>query len=239
MALTERKRILITEHAPERSEGIPELLHKFGVETQVVKLYENEPLPSDDHVDAIISGGGPMGTYEMHKPEYDFLTREADYLNDMIAKGKVVLGICLGHQLLAHILGGNVNKSPENREVGWSKIIISPDGKNDPLFKDLPSELWTFQYHGDAVLTPPTGSIKLSESQVCPIQALRFKDNVWGVQFHPEISPEKAERILSSRKEALEAEGMDVVLSIRQGYDADHQPRKQIFYNLTKIIQSL
>jgi GMP synthase (glutamine-hydrolysing) len=236
----EQKRILITEHAPERSEGIPELVGGEGIVTQVVKLNEGEPLPSPSEYDAVISSGGPMGTYEMQNPKYEFLKREAEFIAEMIAQGKAVLGVCLGHQLLAHVLGGEANATPQNREVGWSKITVNHAGAGDPLFRGLPSVFSSFQYHGDSVTKLPDGVLNLALTDTCHVQAFRYASQpVWGVQFHPEISPEKAERILTARRNLLEQEGVDVFLAIKEGFEADHEPRKQIFYNFRNILQSM
>lgn len=236
----ERPRILITEHAPERAEGIPELVETAGATAQVVKLYEGEKLPNPSEHDAIISGGGPMGIYEIEDPKYEFLKHEATYIADMIAQGKAVLGVCLGHQLLTHVLGGTVELSPANREIGWTKVTLNSHGKEDPLFADIPDgEFWTFQYHNDHVTHLPPNTITLANTPTCLVQAMRMVGlPVWGVQFHPEISPEKAQRILTGRREFLEKEGIDVALAIQQGFGVDQKPRKTIYYNFVELLSS-
>lgn len=234
-----RPKILITEHAPERAEGISELVETAGAIAQVVRLYEGERLPEVTEHDAVISGGGPMGVYEIEDPRYTFLKDEADYLACMIAQRKAVLGVCLGHQLLIHVLGGKVELSPANREIGWSKITLTPKGQTDPLFTGIPQSFWSFQYHNDQVINLPKSTENTATTDTCLIQAIRHVElPVWGVQFHPEITPEKAQRILTARRETLEQEGINVNLAIEEGFSVDHSFRKKIFYNFVQALAS-
>ncbi len=230
--------ILVTEHAKGRTEGVPELLSAEGVKVTVVRNYLEEALPELKNVDGIISGGGPMGVYEIKDGSYDFLKGEQEYLLRAIYSGKAILGLCLGHQLLASVLGGNIAKSLVQAEYGWSKITLNKEGVADPLFKEIPSSFQSFEFHKDAVLSLPKEAITLATSLSCPIQAFRYSTYpVWGVQFHPEISPQKAEVILRARPEVIEATGLDVFLAIDKGYSVNHQPRKQIFYNFLQFLR--
>jgi len=236
--MIERPRILITEHAERRTEGIPELLCQSGAKVTVVKNYLGEPLPKVSEFDGIISGGGPMGIYEIYDGKYKFLSREKNFLIDAIVKGKAVLGICLGHQLLVSVLGGRAGLSLDTAEFGWSKITLTPAGVKDPLFKDMPADFKAFEFHKDQVFSLPADAINLATSSLCTIQAFRYSlQPVWGVQFHPEISPEKAEKILMAKRDVIESDGLDVFLAIKQGYHADHKPRKQIFYNFVNLLK--
>jgi len=234
----ERPRIVVIEHAEGRSEGIPELLNQSGARVTVVKSYLGEPFPRMLEFDGVISGGGPMGVYEICSGKYDFLAREKDFLIEAILKEKAVLGICLGHQLLASVLGGEVVMSLDSAEFGWSKITLTEAGMKDYLFKDVPTEFDVFEFHKDKVSLLPSNGINLATSPLCQIQAFRYASQpVWGVQFHPEISPEKAEKILRARRDMIESSGLDVFLVIKQGYVTDHRPRKQIFYNFINFLK--
>lgn len=236
--MIERPKVLITEHAECRAEGIPELLCQSGAEVTVVKNYLGEPLPKVTEFDGIISGGGPMGIYEICDSKYEFLAKEKDFLIDAIVKGKAVLGICLGHQLVASVLGGQAGMSLDTAEFGWSKITLTQAGVKDPLFRDIPADFKSFEFHKDQVFSLPADAINLATSSLCTIQAFRYSlQPVWGVQFHPEISPEKAEKILMAKRDAVESSGLDVFLVIKQGYYADHKPRKQIFYNFVNLLR--
>jgi len=236
--MRERPRILITEHAEGRAEGVSELVEEAGAQAKVVRLFQKIDGLDSYEYDAVIATGGPMGIYEMDKPEYQFLKKEADYLSAMIAKNRAVLGICLGHQLLAHVLGGQIEFSPQNAEVGWTEIILNNDGEKDLLFLNMPDEFWSFEYHSDRVVSPPPGTLNLASSKHCDVQAFRKPNSlIWGVQFHPEISSEKAKRILEARREALEQRGIDVMLAVNQGFSVSHEPRKQIFVNFVNALK--
>jgi GMP synthase (glutamine-hydrolysing) len=236
--MIERPKILVTEHAEGRVEGISELLCQKGAEVTVVKNYLGEPLPPVSEFDGVISGGGPMGVYEVYDNKHEFLAREKDFLVEAAIKGKAVLGICLGHQLLVSALGGEVGMSLDTAEFGWSKITLTQDGIKDSLFKDIPTDFMSFEYHKDQVFSLPVTAIKLATSSLCEIQAFRYSHQpVWGVQFHPEISPEKAEKILMARRDVVESGGLDIFPVIKQGYHADQDPRKQIFYNFVNLLK--
>ncbi|MFZ5366322.1 MAG: type 1 glutamine amidotransferase [Patescibacteria group bacterium] len=236
--MKEQIRTLIIENAERRAEGIKELIKPAGGRGEISRVHLGEEVPSNSDFEAVIISGGSMGVYEMHLPQYDYLKKEADFIADMIAKDKAVLGICLGHQLLAHILGGEVKLSAENSEIGWSKIVLNSNGKADPLFSNMPDEFWSFQYHKDQVTLLPKNAINLAQSPLCEVQAFRYSTNpVWGIQFHPEISPEKARKILESRREELEKRGVDIFLAIRQGFSVSHGPRKQIFFNFINALR--
>lgn len=236
--MKEIPKVLITEHAEGRAEGVQELVEKAGAQGEVVRLYQEIKDLDSYEYDAVIVTGGPMGVHEIDKPEYRFLKKEADYLSSMIAKGKAVLGICLGHELVAHVLGGRTEASPQSFEVGWTKIIINNDGKRDLLFLNMPDEFWSFEYHNDRVVSLPLNAVNLASSERCNFQAFRNSNClIWGVQFHPEISPEKAKRILESRKEVLEQQGINIMLAVNQGFSVSHKPRKQIFVNFINALK--
>ena len=235
--MKEIPRVLITEHAEDRAEGIQGLVERAGAKGKVIRLYQGEGLNSYEY-DAVIVTGGPMGIHEIDRPEYGFLKKEADYLFAMIDRGRAILGICLGHELVAHVLGGRIKASPQSSEYGWKKIVINNDGKEDLLFLNMPDEFWSFEYHNDSVVSLPPNTINLANSRSCAIQAFRKKDYlVWGVQFHPEIFPEKAKRILQSRREILEQQGVDIMPTINQGFSVSHEPREQIFVNFINALR--
>jgi GMP synthase-like glutamine amidotransferase len=103
-----------------------------------------------------------------------------------------ILGICLGHQLLAHWLGGEVKRG--RWEIGWLPITITEEGKEDPLLAGLEPSFYGFLWHGDQVTRLPEGGVLLASSDLCRVQAYRLRDRpVWGVQFNPQYDPVIAE----------------------------------------------
>lgn len=231
--------ILIIEHAERRAEGIKQILDSENVDSKLVKTYLGEELPKLDTISGIISGGGPMGVYEMNNPAYNFLNEESEYLQEAIDKGKAVLGICLGHQLLAKVLGGEVIRDEKSAETSWSKIKLTSEGLKDDLFEGVEnSTIYSFQYHYDKISIPPKDIKHLAYNDLTSIQAFRYNEQpVWGVQFHPEITPEMAKRILTNNKQDLEKMGIDLFLAIDEGYKLDNHSRLQVFYNFLRLIK--
>ena len=228
---------LLIEHAPDRAAGFDYFLEKSSVDFVVVRTYEQQPLPSLDGYDAIIPAGGPMGVYEINKPEYSFLKEECDYLSEAIQRDVPILGVCLGHQLLAHVLGGVVAPS-DTPEIGWMKITLTQEGLSDPLFAGFDQDFFCFQYHVDAITEMPEDTTRLAESPASPVQAFRYRDKaVWGIQFHPEILPSMSEPILSSRRRVLEKKGIDVDSEIAKGYKVYSKHNEMLFQNFFRYVR--
>jgi len=230
------REVLIIENAEKRADCIKELIEPFGAKGKIVKPYLGEEMPLPSNTEAVIISGGPMSIYEANLPQYEYLKREADFIAKMVDKNRAILGICLGHQLLAHVLGGKVKPIADNLlEIGWPKIFLNNNGKNDLLFSKMPHEFQIFQYHRDETIDLPRNTINLACSKLCGIQAFRYSNKpIWGIQFHPEISLEKSKEILQSRKVEIEKQGLDFSLTVEQGLSVSQKPRKQIFLNFIK-----
>ncbi len=167
-----------------------DFLARQGYAVTVISLHQGELLPCDlTGLDAVVSLGGPMNVYE--EDRYPFLKEEDVFLKKVLAAELPFLGICLGSQLLAKAAGGSVVRSPVE-EIGWSNIHLTKEGGVDPLFRDLPSVLEVYQWHGDMSIVPPGGSL-LAFSDGCPVQAFRAGKNAYGLQFHAEITQRSIE----------------------------------------------
>ena len=97
----------------------------------------------------------------------------------------------MGHQLLAYIFESKIIKNEKQREIGAVNIFLSKGGKKDILFFNIPSIFLAQEGHGDCVLSLPKKAVLLAKSKKCKIQAFRIKNNVYGVQFHPELNNKK------------------------------------------------
>ncbi|MHA1519204.1 MAG: type 1 glutamine amidotransferase [Promethearchaeota archaeon] len=140
--------------------------------------------PNLAKVDAIIIGGMPISVNLVN----DALLKEKQYLIQAISHHRPILGICAGSQLLAKLLGAEIYQNPV-REIGISKITITPDGKQHPLFAGFPSEFHAFQWHEETFTLPPEAT-QLAFTSICKQQA--FARSVWfGLQFHLELRPEE------------------------------------------------
>jgi len=131
--------------------------------------------------------GGAMGACDDALAPWLAPTRAL--LADAVARNVPTLGVCLGHQLAAVGLGGTVGRNPSGRTVGPVRVRLTGAAASDPLlsgFDGLPA----IHYNDDVVLEIPTGATVLATSPDGRPQALRFGPVAWGVQFHPETSPE-------------------------------------------------
>ncbi len=146
-------------------------------------IYESKPLPALDEFDMLIIMGGPMGAYEEDK--YEWLKKEKQFVADNINAGKKVLGICLGAQVIASVLGTAVYPHIQ-KEIGWWPVYKVGENKNHPLLKNLPDTFTTFHWHGDT-FDLPKDAVHLFYSEACQHQGFLYKSNVAGLQFHPEV----------------------------------------------------
>jgi len=120
------------------------------------------------------------------------------------AHGKVpVLGVCYGHQLLAHALGGSVHFHPQGREIGTVDITQQPGAQDDPLLSILPKQFKAQVTHAQSVKALPPGATLLARNDYEPHQAFRVGERTWGVQFHPEFSADVMRAYIQERGDNL------------------------------------
>jgi len=152
----------------------------------------------------IVTGSGAMVTERR-----DWSEATAAWLRGAAHAGVPLFGICYGHQLLAHALGGEVGDNPNGREMGTVAIDLLPAAAADPLFAGLPVRFLAQSTHLQSVLRPPGGAIVLARSALDPCNAFRWGEAAWGVQFHPEFGTVHMRGYLQARAEALAKEGRD------------------------------
>jgi GMP synthase (glutamine-hydrolysing) len=170
-----------------------------------------EAQPDIDRYRGLIVLGGPMNVEEQHR--YPHLTTELKAIEAALRQDKPVLGICLGAQLLAHVLGGPVRRH-ERHEIGWYDLHTTDDGRSDPVLGVLGERAPVFQWHG-CTWGLPSGAVQLARTETCEQQAFRFGEKAYGFQFHLEADAAMIERWLTmpSYREELEAAGL--------GHDAE------------------
>jgi len=132
-----------------------------------------------------------------------------------------VLGICFGHQLLAHALGGRVSTNPNGREMGSTRLTLLG---NDELL-GAGGSFWVNNTHVDSVVELPPGARVLGHTAREPHAAVRFGPSAWGVQFHPEIDAEVLRDYFAARRSTLLAEGFDIEAAERALVDAPDAAR--------------
>ena len=155
-------------------------------------------LPKPDECTGIVILGGPMNAYE--EDRYPFLREEDLFIKESIQRGKNVLGICLGAQLIAKALGAKVNKAQE-KEIGWFDVSLTEAGSHDPLFSRLPKTFSVFQWHEDTFEMPNAGKLIATSTSV-PHQAFKYGENAYGLQFHLEVT----EKMIREWMESYELE---------------------------------
>jgi len=170
-----------------------------GHETSRTLLFQAEPLPSLAQVDWLIILGGPMNIYEDDK--YPWLVQEKQFIAEAIAQQKIVLGICLGAQLIADALGAKVSKN-QHKEIGWFPVSLTPEFSSSYVFKGWPRRFMAFHWHGDTFGVPP-GALRVAESEGCANQAFEYKDRVVGLQFHLESSYSSIQRLIQNCRDEI------------------------------------
>ena len=146
-------------------------------------LYRGESLPDNEAFDALLIMGGPMNIYEYRN--HPWLPAEKRFIKHAIDSGKIVLGICLGAQLIADVLGAKIYQN-QAFEIGWFPVRFTAACQSIPAMRDFPDELTVLHWHGDTFDLPP-GVRLLATSQACHHQAFAFGRRVIGLQFHIEM----------------------------------------------------
>jgi GMP synthase (glutamine-hydrolysing) len=145
--------------------------------------YGGEKIPDPTCLAGVIILGGYMGVHDTE--QYSFLRQVKSFIGDMVARQTPLLGICLGAQLLADVLGAPVATACRG-ERGVQSITLTGSGRSDPLFAGIPEKFAAFEWHNDSFDIPP-GALHLAASAQCRGQAFRFGSCAYGVQFHPEV----------------------------------------------------
>ena len=180
-------KFLVLQHIEIEHPGIfRDFMRADGVAWDAVELDEGEVIPPLDGYDGLISMGGPMDVFE--EDAHPWLADEKAVIREAVARRVPLLGVCLGHQLLADALGGRVETMAEP-EVGIMEVSLTGAGRADPLLAGLDATVTCLQWHGCAVTALPEGAVSLASSPLCAIQALRVGRHAYGLQYHVELTP--------------------------------------------------
>jgi len=192
------------QHVPFEGLGcIEPWLAENGHAVTCTRLWADEKVPSLGTVDGLIVMGGPMGVYD--EEQYPWLTAEKTFIKQIIDRNKPVLGICLGAQLIADVLGSNVWKN-DQKEIGFfpletkmreaAAIVAATEQSEEAIIGNSESDFskpWknqtVFHWHGDT-FGIPDGAVHLASSEATENQAFLYKDNVLALQFHLETTEE-------------------------------------------------
>lgn len=183
-------KIYCLKHVPFEGPGLITKWAKLhGHRIVEVDLFTEDPLPPVKEGDGLLVMGGPMNIYQYR--DYPFLKKEVEFLRRALNKQIKTVGICLGAQLLADVLGGKVYQGPV-KEIGWMPVDFTPEARQ--WCAGLPKTLSVLHWHGDTY-DLPEGAVRLAKSKHCKEQGFLYKDIALGLQFHMEMTNKGLEGI--------------------------------------------
>jgi GMP synthase (glutamine-hydrolysing) len=188
------RKLLVCQHVPFEPLGtLDPLFRGAGFRIRYVNFGRHpDAEPSIERYRGLVVLGGPMNVDQVEA--HPHLATELRLIESAIEKGIPVLGICLGAQLIAKVLGARVYPHVE-KEIGWCDVGITDEGRLDPLLSHFGSTERIFQWHGDT-FDLPRGSVFLARGSGCENQGFRYGPNVYGLQFHLEVDERLIERWL-------------------------------------------
>ncbi|MBZ0267243.1 glutamine amidotransferase [bacterium] len=164
-----------------------------------------DPLPGTDERTPVVVTGSP----EMVTDQAPWMVAAEDWLRGLVARDVPVLGICFGHQMLAHALGGTLGEEAEHREYGTVTVTVTERGAGDPLLAGIPPSFPAHASHRESVSRLPDGAALLATSDADPHHAFRFGRCAWGVQFHPEFTEDIMRSYVERHRASLAGLGRD------------------------------
>jgi GMP synthase (glutamine-hydrolysing) len=171
----------------------------------VASVFEGAELPRPENfTGVVITGSSAMVSHREPWSE-----RTAAWLRDAVECETPLLGICYGHQLLAHALGGRVGPNPQGREIGTVQVQLEECAARDPLLALFPGSVRVHVSHLESVLELPADAVRLGASDEDPNAAFSFGSTAWGVQFHPEFDADVMRGYIEERRGQLCVEGID------------------------------
>jgi GMP synthase (glutamine-hydrolysing) len=174
-------------------------------DVQVVRVFQGESLPEPENVPGVIITGSPSMVTERAA----WSEQTARWIVRAVQAGKPVLGICYGHQLLAHALGGEVQDNPRGRQIGTTDVKLTSARSSDELFGRFGELLHLPLCHMQSVVRlPPTATV-LATTPLDPHHAFRYGECAWGVQFHPEFDANIVRAYIDSMRDDMLREGLD------------------------------
>jgi len=171
----------------------------------VIEVFEGASLPEPSCYQGVIVTGSPAFVTDCEK----WSEESADFLRRAVDDTVPVLGVCYGHQLLAHAFGGVVDFHPQGREIGSVDIQLHDEGVSDALLGCLPSRFTAQVSHSQTVINLPENAVLLAGNEFEPHHAFRVEKSAWGVQFHPEFSERIVKAYIHERRDDLVREKLD------------------------------
>lgn len=163
------------------------------------QIYRNDIFPEMETIDWLVIMGGPMNVYQ--EDRHHWLAEEKNFIGKAIDARKIVVGICLGAQLIADVLGAPVYRN-SHKEIGWFPVTFSAAARQHELFAFLTSRLTVFHWHGDT-FDLPKSALLLASSEACRHQAFLYDHRVLALQFHLESTRDSVRQLVESGRDEL------------------------------------
>ncbi|HRS61857.1 MAG TPA: type 1 glutamine amidotransferase [Spirochaetota bacterium] len=198
------KRIHVLQHTEAETPGF--ILHwasDMGYSITQTKFFEDYTFPPIEAFDFLVIMGGPMSVNDIR--DYPWLKEEIAFIKRAIDSDKIIIGICLGAQLIARALGAIVKKN-DYKEIGWHRIYKTGTQTEVPVFDCIPDGAYVFHWHGET-FEIPDGATHIFYSDACRNQAFIYKDRVIALQFHPEVTFQLINNMIADLSEELNDEG--------------------------------
>src|SRR5579875_116873 len=217
---------------------LAELLAEHGIASDTVQA-EQGPLPDTlEGYGALLVMGGPQHVGE--EDRYPYLRQEQRLIRQAVEQDIPLLGICLGGQLLANVLGADV-KRHDFVELGFYQVQLTEAGQHDPLFEGLPGYQQVIHWHED-VFGLPAGAVLLATSPSTPHQAFRYGRCAYGLQYHIELTPAMLDMWLYTpdyREEIISLLGPDAIGRLEEErarfYPLYRQHARLVFENFLRL----
>ncbi|RYY74848.1 MAG: amidotransferase [Gammaproteobacteria bacterium] len=228
-------RVHSLQHVPFEDIGsLNRDIQERGFSLSSTHLYRGESLPTLESFDVLVVMGGPMGVYD--EDVYPWLTIEKEFIASAITAGKKILGICLGAQLIACVLNAKVTRNP-HREIGWFPLNISANASDHPIAKILATCSNVFHWHGDTFELPAHAQL-IASSAACKHQAFVIKNQIYGFQFHLEVTESSANALIQNCADELDnsefVQTATEMLKDKQQFNAINTAMSEIFIQLLK-----
>ena len=227
-------------HESFEAPGAIEDWAKFNnCEVAYTRLFEGDLFPENLDFDYLIVMGGPQSpdTTIAECPHFD-AQKEIAFIKKTIQQNKLLLGVCLGAQLIGEALGAKYDHSP-NREIGVFPLTLTEDGKHDPIIGTFPETFLVGHWHGDMPGLTAESKI-LATSEGCPRQIVRYAPKIYGFQCHFEFTPEAIEGMIQNSHSELEAyKSLPYIQNEVQLRANDYEPMNALLFKFLDYMKSL
>jgi GMP synthase-like glutamine amidotransferase len=223
-------RIISIHHVP--FEGLGSLESLVGGENHTytrLEAWKNPIYPKPETFDTLIIMGGPMSVGDTES--LSWLPAEKAFIKKSIESGIIILGVCLGAQLIAEALGARVEKGPK-KEIGWFEITKHPRADESIVAGLFPKKFDAFHWHGDT-FGMPMGALPIGSSEACTNQGFVFDDRIIALQFHLETTPETAGELIANCSSDLNDGGDFVQNAAEMLRDSDR------FQRINRLMQRI